>query len=144
MIMQETRSRLDELERKKKNGRSHAPTESVNEGTVRPSRNRRGDAGVTDGVENASAITVTLPMVTPAGRTGTVVEESVLHPGATEFTRAESERGQTVVAGVSEGSEHLGDEDYPEEYEAAMRLRKSVNGEVQWGRELKLFGFLRT
>ena len=148
MIMQETRSRLEELERKKRSTRSYAPTESAmdNEGTIRPTRNQRNGASVTNDVDDSSPITVTLPMHTPAGRSGTVVEESVLHPGATEFAHPETENGHTIHQSEPpmESSAHApsqaGDE-YMEEYENGSRLRESADtppapdGEVTAGQE---------
>lgn len=97
-LMQETRSRLDDIERRKLS-RSYAPTEShVDVGALRPSRSRRGVGdSVANDIENTSPITVTLPMHTP-GRSGTVIEESLLVPGETEFTQAESEHGQTMAS----------------------------------------------
>jgi len=153
IMMQDTRLRLDDLERKKKSGRSYAPTESQpdNEGTVRGSRRRNVGESVNNDLENASPITVTMAMNTP-GRTGTIMEESVLQPGETEFTRADSERGHTMM-GASEHHHHVEeseradgevvDEEYAEEYEMGTRLRESANhtpptqdGEVESRQEL--------
>ena len=134
MIMQETRERLEHLERKKQSNRSYAVSENPldHESTLRPAQSRRGGTSVTNDFDGASPITVTVPINTP-GRTGTVLEESELHPGETEFTRGDSERGHTMGASEHhhDGSEHIEegmeDEDYPEDYETGTRLRESAN-----------------
>ena len=132
MIMQETRERLESLERKKKSGRSYAATESMadGEGTLRPTRSRRGGS-VTNDIDGTSPITVTVPINTPARTAGTMIEESVLQAGDTDFTRGESERGHTIGAPEHhrDDLEHIEEdqENYPDDYETGTRLRESAN-----------------